>query len=303
MNVSTRKYKHSVDYDRVEQFLIDTYRPGNQHENWLQPRWEYMHYHPLFDETLQKAFSNTGIWESGGNIVALVHFEHRPGEVFFQVHPDFKYLKLEMLKYAEIHLSVEVGVEKLEIAVWVNDFDISFESIVRERGYHLVEGAKEYWSIFEINKTYPPIRLPEGFRLQSLEDENDLNKLNRLIHRGFNHPGEPPDDGLAGRKKMQSAPNYRKDLNIVAVAPDGVYASYCGIWQDHINRVAYVEPVCTDPDYRRMGLGTAAVLEGIRRCGVEGAKIAVVGSEQPFYMSIGFKKLFGINLWKKSWEV
>ena len=283
--------------------MIDTYRQGGRHDNWLQPRWEYMHYHPLFDESLRIAFSSTGGWESDGTIVALVHFEHRPGKYFFQVHPDFVHLKLEMLEYAEAYLSVPTNDEKRGIAVWVNDFDAELESIVSGHGYHLVEGAKDFWSIFEMRDPFPAVKLPDGFHLQSLADANDLNKLHRVLHRGFDNPGEPPADGLAGRKRVQSAPNYRKDLSIVAVAPDGAYASYCGMWQDHVNTVAYVEPVCTDPDYRRMGLGTAVVLEGIRRCGAEGATIAVLGSEQPFYMSMGFKKLFDINLWAREWEI
>lgn len=44
----------------------------------------------------------------------------------------------------------------------------------------------------------------------------------------------------------------------------------------------YVEPVATDPDYRRMDLGKAAVLEGIRRCGELGAEVAYVGSVKDF---------------------
>lgn len=283
--------------------MIDTYRPGDRHDNWLQPRWEYMHYHPLFDESLNTAFANTGVWESNGSIVGVVHFEHRPGQIFFQVHPDSGYLKPEMLEYAETYLSVEDSDRRRKIEILVNDFDIRFQSVVRERGYRLVEGPKDFWSIFEIRGSFLPIKLPDGFRLQSLADANDLIKLHRVLHRGFNHPGEPPVDELAGRERMQSAPNYRKDLNIVTVAPDGAYASYCGMWQDHANRVACVEPVCTDPDYRRMGLGTAVVLEGIRRCGAEGATIATVGSDQPFYMSMGFKKLFDINLWAREWEI
>jgi len=302
-NVAVRRYEHAVDYDRVGQFLIDTYQPGDRHDNWLQPRWEYMHYHPLFDESLRMAFSSTGVWESQGAIIALVHFEHRPDKYFFQVHPDFTCLKRQMLEYAETYLSVEAGDKKRKIAIWVNDFDTGLQSLVSERGYHSVEGAKDFWSIFEICDPFPAIKLPDGFRLQSLADENDLNKLHRVLHRGFDHPGEPPADGVAGRERMQSAPNYRRDLNIVTVAPDGTYASYCGMWQDHANRVAYVEPVCTDPDYRRMGLGTAVVLEGIRRCGADGATIAVVGSDQPFYMSMGFRKLFDVNLWAREWQV
>lgn len=303
MNVNLRRYEHHTDYNRVGQFLIDTYQPGDRHDNWLQPRWEYMHYHPLFDESLSTAFSNTGVWESNGSIVGVVHFEHRPGQIFLQAHPDFTYLKAEMLVYAEIYLSVGDSDRKRTIAIWVNDFDIRLQSAVQERGYRLVEGSKDFWSIFEIRSPFPPIKLPDGFCLQSLADENDLNKLHRVLHRGFNHPGEPPVDELAGRERMQSAPNYRKDLNIVAVAPDGSYASYCGMWQDHVNRVAYIEPVCTDPDYRRMGLGTAVVLEGIRRCCKEGAAIATVGSDQSFYMSMGFRMLFEINLWAREWEI
>ena len=303
MNVNVRKYEHHSDYNGVGQFLLDTYEPGERHDNWLQPRWEYMHYHPLFDESLSTAFSNTGVWESNGSIVAVVHFEHRPGQIFFQVHPDYTYLKAEMLEYAETYLSVDAGSEKRKIEIWVNEFDDEFESIVSERGYQLVEDVKDFWSILEIRDPFPTIKLPDGYRLQSLADENNLNKLHRVLHRGFNHPGEPPIDGLAGRQRMQSAPNYRKDLNVVAVAPDGAYASYCGMWQDHVNRIAYVEPVCTDPDYRHMGLGTAVVLEGIRRCGADGATIATVGSEQRFYLSMGFRKLFDINLWAREWGI
>ena len=261
-----------------------------------------MHYHPLFDERLSKAFCHTGVWESNGSIIGVAHFERSPGQIFFQVHPDFTCLKPQMLEYAETHLSVDGRGEKRKIEIWVKDFDTGFQSIVQERGYHLVEGAKECWAVFEIQDSFPVIKLPNGFHLQSLADENDLSKLHRVLHRGFDHPGEPPPGELAGRRRMQSAPNYRKDLNIVAVAPDGSYASYCGMWQDLVNRVAYVEPVCTDPDYRRMGLGTAVVVEGIRRCGAEGATIAVDGA-LPFYMSIGFKRLFDINLWAREWDV
>jgi hypothetical protein len=126
-----------------------------------------MHYHPLFDESLSTAFSNTGVWESNGSIVGVVHFEHRPGQTFFQIHPDFVHLKVEMLEYAEAFLSVPAGEDKREIAVWVNDFDARLESVVTERGYHPVEGVKDFWSIFEIRDPFQAIKLPDGFRLQS----------------------------------------------------------------------------------------------------------------------------------------
>jgi predicted N-acetyltransferase YhbS len=48
-----------------------------------------------------------------------------------------------------------------------------------------------------------------------------------------------------------------------------------------------------------MGLGKAAVWEGIRRCGVLGATVAYVGSDQEFYQAIGFTKRFDSRCWIK----
>jgi len=41
------------------------------------------------------------------------------------------------------------------------------------------------------------------------------------------------------------------------------------------------------------------VLEGIRRCGELGAEVAYVGSDMPFYLALGFYKLFTQNCWIK----
>ena len=145
----------------------------------------------------------------------------------------------------------------------------------------------------------PIISLPDGFCLKSLTEDNDLAKIDRALWRGFNHGDEPPAIDFEGRKKMQSVPNFRKDLNIIIVAPDGNYVAYAGTWFEATNKFAYVEPVATDPDYRRMGLGKAAVLEGVRRCGELGAQVAYVGSVQPFYQAMGFKRLYTCNCWTK----
>jgi len=136
---------------------------------------------------------------------------------------------------------------------------------------------------------FPAIQLPEGFSLKSLAEENDLAKIDRVLWRGFNHPGEPPAGGEEDRRKMQSGPHFRKDLTMVAVAPGGEFVSYCGLWYEAVNRFAYVEPVATDPDYRRLGLARAALMEGIRHpplcgigrdgglCGIRAAVLPCVG--------------------------
>lgn len=61
---------------------------------------------------------------------------------------------------------------------------------------------------------------------------------------------------------------------------------------------AYVEPVFTLPEYRKMGLGKATVLEGVKRCGKRGAKYAIDLSTQQFYYSIGFYPIQNETWWK-----
>jgi predicted N-acetyltransferase YhbS len=134
-----------------------------------------------------------------------------------------------------------------------------------------------------------------------LADENNLPKVHRVLWRGFDHGAEPPDEGLDERRFMQSAPNFDPGLNIVVEAPDGNFVSYCGMWYEPVNRIAYVEPVATDPDYRRMGLGRASVLEGVRRCGMRGATVAYVGTATPFYQSLGFRQVYQCSTWRREW--
>jgi predicted N-acetyltransferase YhbS len=89
------------------------------------------------------------------------------------------------------------------------------------------------------------------------------------------------------------------NLKIVVAAPNGDFVAICGMFYQPDNYYAYVEPVASDPEYRRRGLGKAAVLEGIRRCAALGAKEAFVGSNQPFYLALGFEVQYTSQCWRK----
>ena len=230
--------------------------------------------------------------------MGVAHFEHRRGVNYLEVDPRYAVLKREMLEYAEVHLGGEFQ-DGMAVYVYLDDRDDELRAIATELGYEPKPDLAERTSALEMPEPFPEIRVLEGFRLRSLEDEFDVRKIHRVMHRGFNHAGEPPEAGLESRRRKLSAPNFRKDLTLVAVAPDGDYASFCGMWMDYDNRVCYVEPVATDPDYRRMGLGTAVVLEGVRRCGAEGATTACVGSDQAFYKSMGFEVTCSQTPWRK----
>jgi GNAT superfamily N-acetyltransferase len=298
MTITVRQYSHPDDYQRVSDFLITHHQPNNADGNWLEPAWEYMHNHPYLD---QSSLGKIGIWEEAGAMTAVSNYESQLGEAFFQFHPAYKHLRREMLDYAEEHLYGTTSDGKKVLHIFVNDVDVEFTSLVKERGYKKDDDESRAMCQFLIPDPFPKIALPEGFRLTSLAEDCDWAKVHRVVWRGFNHPGEPPagEDELESRRKMFDTPKAHRDLKIAVAAPNGNFVAFCGMFYEPINKYAYVEPVATDPDYRRMGLGKAVVLEGIRRCAALGATVAYVGNDLPIYQAIGFKKVYISECWAK----
>lgn len=299
MTIIFRSYIHTDDYQRVSEFLVKHHQPGNQDGNWLEPAWEYMHFHPALDSANMEKF---GIWESAGEIVAVCHYESSLGEAFFQFDPAYRHLREEMLEYAEVELTgIRHENNRKFLCAYVNDNDFEFLSLVRARGYVKDPDRTRPLYCFDIPNPFPVISLPEGFRLTTLAEACDWAKVHSVIWRGFGHGDDVPmnDEELEIRQKMFDTPKARRDLKIAVAAPDGEFASFCGMFIEPTNRFGYVEPVATDPHFRRLGLGKAAVLEGIRRCVWLGAAVIYVGSDQPFYTAIGFKKVHNSECWVK----
>lgn len=295
--MTVRAYNHADDYQAVNRFLVEIYRSEAGLRTWLQPRWEYMHYLSLSDGL---PFERFGVAEAGGQMVGLVHFEHNPAFNYLQLRPGYENAASDLLDWADHHLGGDsVSFGRRVLGIYVDDTDADLQEAVARRGFAVSDRFAEDHARFILDGPISRSRLPDGFRLQSLDLDNDFNKINRVLWRGFNHEGPPPDEEIPGREYAQRAPNFRKDLTIVALAPNGDYASFAGMWVVAKNRVAYLEPVATDPAYRRMGLGRAAVLESMRRAAAEGAEVVWVGSDQPFYLSMGFSIRNRARLWLK----
>ena len=302
MQVKTRQYNHNEDYQKISEFLNKYYLPGNKDRNWLEPSWEYAIFHPALDA---EHMDHWRIWENEDEIVALAHYEWRMGEGFFEFHPDFHYLRQEMLDYAEENLTgISTKDGRRFLCAYINDNNQPFLDLVKQRGYEQDPSESRPLYSFSKEEKLEEITLPDGYSLISLADECDWSKVHRVLWRGFNHPGEPPagEDELISRQKMFDTPKARRDLKIAVKAPNGDFVAFCGMFYEDQHQYGYVEPVATDPDYRRMGLGKAAVLEGVRRCIALGAKEVFVGSDQKFYKSIGFTKEYITEAWVKYFD-
>jgi len=312
MATKIRTYDKLKDFQKVRDFLEDNYSLGTPPLNWCWARWEYMMAHPYIKKVDDK-LNKIGIWEYGNKMVGMVHFEHELGWAYFEQDIKYPQLKKEMLEYAEDNLSVAENLPALSVRqaggrqggkkvlhAYICKNDIKLTKIAKEKRYVIKPDKNEKVTLMKITPKLLEYSLPRGFKIQTLADENDLEKINRVLHRGFDHKGEPPKSKLAGRKMMQEAPSFRKDLTVVAVAPNGNYVSFCGSWYDSKNKFTYIEPAATDPDFRKMGLGRAVVLEAIKRNYELGAKHALVGSAKTFYKKLGFEDFFERVCWVRS---
>lgn len=302
MNITFRNYTHAEDYQLVDEFLIHHHQTGNLDGNLIEPAWEYMHFHPALEPS---HLPRIGIWEDAGEIVAVCHYEWHLGEAFFEFHPAHRHLRKDMLDYSESNLTGTSSKDgRKYLCAYVNDNDAEFISLIKERGYQHDPDGDRPMARFDIPNPFPPIVLPEGFQLKSLADDPDWRKVHRVLWRGFDHGDDVPmnEEEFDSRRKMFDTPKARRDLKIVVAAPDGNFAAFCGLFYEPTGRFAYVEPVATVPEYRRMGLAKAAVLEGIRRCAALGATIAYVGNDLPVYLAAGFKVIYTSQCWVRFFD-
>jgi GNAT superfamily N-acetyltransferase len=284
MTAAVRSYTSSAgfteDFHRVREFLVRIHQGKVTTAGFLWGRWEWMFSLPYLDT---RALSRIGVWEDDGEIVAVVTYEAETGVAWLLTDRGHAFLHQDMLRYALDNLTRNGA-----IRVLIEDADDDLPLIAAAHGLTATQDRQPNAAL-EITGDLS-YRLPDGYRIASLADDCDLHRLNRVLHRGFNNPGLVPvtPEAIQKRRTSVSGPHLNRDLNITVIAPDGEYAAYCGIWYDPATDYAYVEPVCTDPDHRRRGVGRAAVLEAARRCGQRGAKVAYVCSDQQFYYSIGF---------------
>lgn len=78
----------------------------------------------------------------------------------------------------------------------------------------------------------------------------------------------------------------------------GEYVCYAGMWWVPENKLAYLEPLCTVPAYRRKGLAAAVLSELYRRLRPLGAE-QLTGGGNPFYQKIGFGPGVQWTYWQK----
>ena len=303
MNLSMRKWRDEEDIWRVRSFLREAYLANDRREiSWPLGRFDYWRWHMV--ATCDQSM-DLFLWETAkGEIVAVLLSESGGGDAFLNVHPDARTAALEeeMLAVAEEHLA-SPSPRGPELIVPVREGDTLREGILAARGYKTFDHWEDQRRLV-LTGPLPEGPVPDGYTVRALAD---LWRSHRGSGRLARVPSRRSRRGLLGtrlvRQNLQRAPLYRRDLDIVAIAPSGEVAAFCTMWYDDATRSGYFAPVGTAPEHQGRGLGRAVMAEAVRRLADMGAVVMHIGGYDPIpkklYASIGGPDLVRSMSWGK----
>ncbi len=301
--------RDDADFMRVRDFLMTAFRHEYWDHNWEIRRWEGWRFYHFADEEANGDHPWTQrvrLWETAdGTLIGVAHPEG-DGIAFHEVRPGWQTLELEdaMAAWAEDHLAITLEDGRRRLYYDVSDYDTVRQEALLRCGYERLDNYG-YNRRRSLDVPIPDVEIPEGYTIrgQRPNDDEDRARLVKALDVVF---PRVQTTTVNYRVFETVSPSYRCDLHLMAVAPDGNCAAFCGITWDPVNRQGIFEPVGTVDEYRQKRLGQALMAEGLRRLKALGATHAIVGTgdmeaANRLYESLGFTEYHVDHLWQKVW--
>jgi GNAT superfamily N-acetyltransferase len=257
------------------------------------------------------------------------------GYLYFDVHPTRRGdgLETEILRWSEERLR-EVGKERdlpIKLRTYTNDDKIVRRMLLEKQGF-----TTERCFLTMACSLEQPLSsssLPSGFTLQRLSGDGryrvplcalrsayavapfhaaaqrsgDLKAWVELFNESFIDHWDHHELTVTRARHWLKNPNYKPELNLIAVAPDGTFAAFCvGYINEEENarsgrNEGWIKLLGTRRGFRKLGLGRAMLLAAMRQfkaAGVEQVKLGVdaqsLTSATRLYESVGFHP---VNTW------
>jgi ribosomal protein S18 acetylase RimI-like enzyme len=231
------------------------------------------------------------LWYAGDELVGWAWLSP-PAELDTHIHSDHRAGPLfeEMLDWFEATASRRSASPE-ECVAFPFDPDAQRRQLMESRDYRPVDHGYIHHARSLMDPLADP-GLSQGFALRHVQGPEDIERR-VAVHRSAFAPSRMTPERY---RRVMASGHYRPELDWVAVASTGEFASFCNIWLDGENAVALLEPVGTADGYRRMGLARAACLAAMRAARQLGADTAIVLSadDNPgslaLYRSLGFEE-------------
>ena len=287
-NISTRQYRILADHMNIYEFMLEIYE-----RDWSNgvpaPFLEYA----LSSTWMDKSYTYLNrIWLDGDKIVGFVFTENPVTDIYFSLRPGYEEIAPEMVAYADAHMPGMDGKRKFIIFKGQN----AIQKAAEELGYQKISEWSDMQYDFDKPLDYP---LPAGFHFVPQGTVN-VEKVSECCWKGFDHEETdgPWDGDSSNSYGLLAAPHQTAEYVVAIENEAGDYVCYAGMWWTPENKLAYMEPLCTVPEYRHLGLASAALSELYRRMKPLGAT-HMTGGGNPFYERIGYYPAVTWTIWRK----
>jgi len=145
-----------------------------------------------------------------------------------------------------------------------------------------------------LEQPLPETSVPTGFVVRAVAENGESDDRAGAEHDVW-MPHSVGNINGADYARLMRMPAYERELDVVAVAPNGSIAAYVNGWLDPLNRIGDFGPVGARPAYRRKGLTRAVLLECARRMQARGMQRICVSTTHTneaarrLYESLGFR--------------
>lgn len=246
------------------------------------------------------------LWLDGGRPVAFAMLDQRKDE---QQHTGLLWMRvLPKLRSAEIGAQmIDWGAERLRqigathgvatrLASGSGGDDTWRVALLEAHGFSPIR----YFLRMERPLAEPPEppQLPAGFTLRPVAGEHEAAAWAELYNQSFIDHWDHHPLSVERLRSIWAEPLYRRELDLLAVAPDGVLAAFCAceLNPDEPDGAGWIEALGTRRGYRGIGLGRAVLLAGLAALHTAGARLArlIVDAESPtgatrLYEAAGFQ--------------
>jgi GNAT superfamily N-acetyltransferase len=294
--ITSRPYQSESDLVAMQTLLKES--------RSLTDDWRYAHVGDLLFWFFQIAihlnpYEHIRLWNLGDKLVGYSMLGEDPS-FDVQVHPDFVWQGIEeqALEWAENRL---VALRQMDPTFWGGklvsgsrqDDHVRIE-FLEQHGFFQGGDFSEVNMLCNLDQDIPKGFVPDGYVIRSVAEQGELSnraEAQRDVWRPWS-VGKLKDEDYA---IIMHLPGYDRNLDVVAVAPEGTIAAYVNGWNDDLNKIGDFGPLGTRPAYRRMGLMNAVLLECLRRMQAGGMNRVSVSTgvrnipAQKLYEGVGFK--------------
>jgi mycothiol synthase len=253
------------------------------------------------------------LWEdANGKLIGFAQlWISEPGKVtdgwlWFRVHPDARRGDVEAaaIAWGKVRMR-EVSVMRgsaVKLRSWARAEDGDRISLLTSSGFK----ADRYFFRMarELSEPIPEPQFPEGFWMRQFPGEQDAEAWVEMFNQSFIDHWNHHDLTIEKFKYDLAKPDYRNDLNLIAVADDGTFVAfcYCQISAEKCDRTGrnegWIASLGTRRGFRKIGLGRAMLLAGLHRLKAAGVETAILGVDAEnqsgamrLYESVGFHNI------------